>query len=1068
MKIVQKMEKLGSILKAVTLALAVLVVLSGSAVQAAVETDPASTSQPVTSGGNTTTSTTTTTGTCASSQVHGPGTNIVQNGTVYVINFQCQKQVYPTWAIFLSYPGNTQSNIKPANTEDIYLLNGPNIEPNDGAVVLDNKVVYLFKGGQKHAFSSPTVFFDLGYRDNMLIRASTSGIAEGVAVTSASQTQFASGPLNTTPTGGSYTYPVCNISTFYSDPAVITAGSSATINWQTYNCSKVVLITYKKDLLVAYTTTAFNYAILNRLSSAENLLLKSTLGLDFFGSGYAGFPFALTLPTPPNDFPFGFPAIPIPLGQAKEAAYPQNSGQQVVSNVTKDQPYLLLALDSNGRIMDAKDLTIGVSNCKFATLTSDKTSVQTGGTATISWTSNNCTSANDIYIYPGTKVSDFTRARIPQGGIKMTANGNYLTRALTTPTSFTMVAFGPSGWVDTKDITIGVDGVTAPTSPCEINGFTATPIANVGDKSILSWSITSGCTSTVNNIVNTTTGDNVTDSSGLLYPVTTVIGSVQTKALVGTTEYQLSVGTNIPGDTTVVTAKAKAILGSTTNPDPNAVCKINSFTVTPSTISLGGSATLNWNSTGCTSLSLNGGSIYNQPVAAIGNSGVFAAPGYQYTNFILTAQPGNVTSTAVLTTNTSTTGGNGGGGTGGGSTGPGTLANGISITKGVRNTTLGEQNFFSTTRASSGNEVDFQITFKNSSSTPAVVAFKDAMPTGLDFAKGSINFGVSFEPMFNANSNVQILVGAGVTYNLIYKATVSGTTGTLVNTATTTDPAYGTASSSASVILNTTTGGNTGGGSTGGGGTGGNTPTGSNGYSGPKTYSATGVNGAPNVTLTTSELTPETGDYLTLTWTSQNATGCYAGIGQRDLPMDDGWSGGVLYSWTRPLQPNGTMTVGPVFGGAQGTGPIQYWIGCEGSNKLLTTAVVAYVYTQVGPMPQISGNNPQQPVAYGSDAFKAALIPSLTLTPATQTISSGGSVTLNWSSQNVTACYASGGLAGNGWAPNGVAQKGTSGSQTIGPVSAVGGVITKINYILDCYGQYGQITVKTAKITVNP
>ena len=135
---------------------------------------------------------------------------------------------------------------------------------------------------------------------------------------------------------------------------------------------------------------------------------------------------------------------------------------------------------------------------------------------------------------------------------------------------------------------------------------------------------------------------------------------------------------------------------------------------------------------------------------------------------------------------------------------------------------------------------------------------------------------------------------------------------------------------------------------------------------------------APQVSLSSSPTSVASGAAATLTWTSTNASSCSA---------SGGWSGAKTT--------NGSQTTGPL------AASTSYTLTCSGTggSKSATTAVTV----------------DSTPIA------------SVTLSASPQSVTSGGSTTLTWSSNNATSC-----LATDGWSGN----RPTSGSEAIGSLTA--------------------------------
>ncbi|HYE22144.1 MAG TPA: hypothetical protein VD998_00980 [Verrucomicrobiae bacterium] len=98
---------------------------------------------------------------------HAPGTNVISNGTIYMIA-EGQRRAYTSEAAFLSYGFNTWSGVVPANADDLALNEGNFIPPRDGKIVCsdrgnDKGTCYLISNGKRSAFVSAEVFRALGF-----------------------------------------------------------------------------------------------------------------------------------------------------------------------------------------------------------------------------------------------------------------------------------------------------------------------------------------------------------------------------------------------------------------------------------------------------------------------------------------------------------------------------------------------------------------------------------------------------------------------------------------------------------------------------------------------------------------------------------------------------------------------------------------------------------------------------------------------------------------------------------------------------------------------------------------
>ena len=160
------------------------------------------------------------------------------------------------------------------------------------------------------------------------------------------------------------------------------------------------------------------------------------------------------------------------------------------------------------------------------------------------------------------------------------------------------------------------------------------------------------------------------------------------------------------------------------------------------------------------------------------------------------------------------------------------------------------------------------------------------------------------------------------------------------------------------------------------------------------------VSPAPTVTLAASPTTVASGGVSTLTWTSANATACTA---------SGGWSGTVATS--------GTWSTGAL------ASTSEFELTCTGEGGSATQSATVTV---------------------------SALPPLITFGAAPSSVNSGAAATLTWSTQNATACSASGDWSGT---------KALNGSQSTGALTA------NATYSLTCTGSGGSAT-QSATVSV--
>jgi hypothetical protein len=165
---------------------------------------------------------------------------------------------------------------------------------------------------------------------------------------------------------------------------------------------------------------------------------------------------------------------------------------------------------------------------------------------------------------------------------------------------------------------------------------------------------------------------------------------------------------------------------------------------------------------------------------------------------------------------------------------------------------------------------------------------------------------------------------------------------------------------------------------------------------------------APTLTLGAAPASVASGGSSTLSWNTQNATGCTA-------------SG----SWSGAKMPTGSEQVGPL------TANATYSLACTGGGGSITRSATVTV-TGGG------GTNP--PAA-----------PTVTFSANPTSVATGGSSMLTWSSTNATSCTAADAWSGT---------KSTSGTQSVGPLTG------SSTYTLSCTGTGGtQMSTVTVNVT---
>ena len=227
-------------------------------------------------------------------------------------------------------------------------------------------------------------------------------------------------------------------------------------------------------------------------------------------------------------------------------------------------------------------------------------------------------------------VSDATSVSISQGlGPVVSAGSTVLSPGTTT--AYTLTATNAAGSV-TRTVQVTVSAAPPAGLPV-INSFTANPgIITAGGSSVLSWSVSNATTVTI--AYDSSVNPVGPSGSAAASPVTT-------------TTYTLT-ATNAAGS---VNQPVQVIVSGA---PPPALPVVHSFTASPGTIASGGSATLSWNVTGATAVSISHG----VGVVGLSGSGVVSPPGTITYTLTATSAAGSVTRTAQVIVS----GGGGGGG----------------------------------------------------------------------------------------------------------------------------------------------------------------------------------------------------------------------------------------------------------------------------------------------------------------------------------------------------------------------------------------------------------------------
>ncbi len=409
--------------------------------------------------------------------------------------------------------------------------------------------------------------------------------------------------------------PTCTLN---ATPTSITRGQSVALNWSTTNASSVSI----NNGIGAVGGSG---------SQSVSPINTTTYTLTAIGSGgNINCPITVTVTEPPVPAPTcTLTANPTTInpGQsstltwsttnAASVSLNQNigtvgaSGSQSVSP-TQSTTYTLTTIGNNGQTINCVG-TVTVINtpppAPTCTLTANPTTINPGQSSTLTWSTTNVSNAS-MNQNIGTTTVNGSRSVSP-----------------TTTTTYTLTAIGNNGSVITCVSTIVVEVPPVP-NPVRCDAFSASPstLTNVGTTT-LQW-VTTGATSVAIN-----TGVGTVSASG-------------TKAVsVGTTTtYTLTA----QGENGPVTCQTTVTIAPVT-----IVPTCDAFSVSPTSVSRGATATLNWNTTNASSVSINNG------VGAVSVDGSRAVTVSNNTTYTLTATNGSATDTCQATVTIRSSGGGG-------------------------------------------------------------------------------------------------------------------------------------------------------------------------------------------------------------------------------------------------------------------------------------------------------------------------------------------------------------------------------------------------------------------------
>jgi len=130
-----------------------------------------------------------------SAAIHTAGTNVLNNGTIYMVTTDGQLRPYTSAGAYLSYGFNSWNNVEQANTDDLALPVGNFIPPRDGKIVCsdrgtDKGTCYLITNGQKAGFTSEDVFNKSGFNFKYVLSGDVSFLPSTDNISSSTQTHL--------------------------------------------------------------------------------------------------------------------------------------------------------------------------------------------------------------------------------------------------------------------------------------------------------------------------------------------------------------------------------------------------------------------------------------------------------------------------------------------------------------------------------------------------------------------------------------------------------------------------------------------------------------------------------------------------------------------------------------------------------------------------------------------------------------------------------------------------------------------------------------------------------------
>ena len=629
------------------------------------------------------------------------------------------------------------------------------------------------------------------------------------------------------------------------------------------------------------------------------------------------------------------------------------SGSEFTQPLTTTVVFSITCVNSLGQsASDTATVTVNdIVAPPTVVLTADPTTVGEGGTSILNWVSTNATSClasgGPINLWNGPKLVSSSEAVSP----------------LTQTTTFTITCIGPGGQASDTAIVVVNASPDAPTVD-----ITATPIViNEGDQATLSW---------------TSTNANSCFASGGPWSGAKTTGSTEVVGPLSITSTYTITCQNSVGQSATDSATVTVI----DSPDLPTV----TLTANPTTVDEGASTILTWTSTNVTSCQASGGPINIWTGTKAPNANEIVGPLLLDTTFTITCvsptgQTVSDTASVIVTqladnpfvsisaspivvpsgtqtmltwnsTNTSNCRANGGPWTG-----PKAL-NGSEFTQPLSQTT----SFTITCENSAGTEVSATVTVS--------VTTQNNPPTvNISANPSNVNSGGTSTLTWNSTNATNCFASGGNwsgTKALNASEAVSNLTQTTTYSITCTNASGQSATDSTTVTVN------------GGGG------------------------GNVTVNLTANPNNVQSNTQSTLTWTSSNATSCFASGGP--------WSGTKVRNGNEATQALTQTTT--------------YSITCTGSDG--STASDSATITVNG----------------GGNA------PTVNLNSNPSFVNNGANTTLTWNSNNANSCFASGGP----WSGT----KGTNGNQTVGPL------FNTTTFTITCTGNSGQQVSDSTTVTV--